>query len=262
MSGLACAAQAAPERVVSLGGSVTEIVYALGQGAVLVADDDSSLYPEAARQLPSVGYYRAVPVEGVVAQSPDLVLASENAGPPKALERLRSLGLSVKTITDKPTLEALYERVEQVAQALEVPDAGRSLVDTIRDEVAAARQLPSTSLRTLVLVNRSGPLLGAGGDTTAGAILELAGLENVLAAQPGYKPISTEGLAMLAPELIIITQASLQVSGGMEQFLSRAGVSSTPAAKQNRIIAMDDLLIQGMGPRVATAIRQLKEAAR
>ena len=71
-----CVAQAAPERVVTLGGSVTEIVYGLGQGARLVGDDQSSLYPPEARRLPSVGYYRAVPVEGVLSLKPDLVLAS------------------------------------------------------------------------------------------------------------------------------------------------------------------------------------------
>jgi len=261
-SSVAWAAQAAPDRVVSLGGSVTEIVYALGQGGLLVADDDSSLYPQAATELPSVGYYRAVPVEGVVSQSPDLVLASENAGPPHAIKRLKGLGLQVKTITDAPTLDSLYQRVVQVADELQVPDAGRQLAEKIRAEVAAAQALSSTPLRALVLVNRTGPLLGAGGNTTAGAILQLAGLKNALQAQEGYRPISAEGLAVLAPEMIIITQASLRAGGGMAQFLSRAGVSATPAAKNNRVIAMDDLLIQGMGPRVGLAIRQLKEAAR
>ena len=62
--------------MVTLGGSVTEIVYGLGQGARLVGDDQSSLYPPEARRLPSVGYYRAVPVEGVLSLKPDLVLAS------------------------------------------------------------------------------------------------------------------------------------------------------------------------------------------
>lgn len=57
---LVAAAQAAPPaRVVTLGGTVTEIVYGLGQGERLVGDDQSSLYPEAATRLPRVGYYRA-----------------------------------------------------------------------------------------------------------------------------------------------------------------------------------------------------------
>ncbi|WP_073105830.1 heme/hemin ABC transporter substrate-binding protein [Pollutimonas bauzanensis] len=264
-AGMACAAQPAPRaagRVVSLGGSVTEIIYDLGQGGRLVADDESSLYPEAATRLPRVGYYRAVPLEGVVAQRPDLVLASENAGPPKTLERLRGLGVAVKTVSDTPTIDSLYRRIEQVAQELQVPDEGRKLAAQVRQDVAAARSAPGPSRRALVLVNRSGPLLGAGSHTAAAAVLALAGLENALDKQTGYKPVSAEGLAVLAPEMIIITDASAQASGGLEKFKAGAGVSATPAAQQGRVVAMDDLLILGLGPRVGDAIRQLKAAAR
>ncbi|MCC2595049.1 helical backbone metal receptor [Pusillimonas sp. MFBS29] len=262
LPGLVWGGQTAPARVVSLGGSVTEIIYALGRGDVLVASDASSLYPKAATVLPQIGYYRAVPIEGVVAQSPDLVLASEHAGPPQALARLDELGVRVKTVTDKPALDSLYQRIGLVAQALMVPNAGRSLVQQVRRDVAAAQATAAPSRRALVLVNRSGPLMAAGQNTAANAILELAGLSNAFSDQTGYKPVSAEGLAMLEPELIIITEASLQASGGMEKLRASAGIASTPAAKRGRMLVMDDLLIQGIGPRVALAIEQLKDAAR
>lgn len=251
-----------PQRVVSLGGSVTEIVFGLGQGHRLVADDASSMYPEAARKLPRVGYYRAVPLEGVVAQNPDLVLASENAGPPKVLARLSSLGLVVEQVSDKPTVDSLYKRIGQVAQALNVTNHGQDLIVKIRKDVASAQAISSPSRRALVLVNRSGPLMGAGNDTAAATVLSLAGLENALGAQSGYKPLSPEGLLTLAPDMIIISTASAQASGGLEKFKASAGVSSTPAVQQGRVVAMDDLLILGLGPRVAIAIHQLKSAAR
>ncbi|CAM5546897.1 heme/hemin ABC transporter substrate-binding protein [Eoetvoesiella caeni] len=252
----------APQRVVSLGGSVTEIVFGLGKGNLLVADDASSLYPEAATQLPRVGYYRTVPLEGVVAQRPDLVLASENAGPPKTLARLGSLGVAVEQVSDRPTISSLYKRIEQIAHVLQVPDAGKDLAARVRSEVAQAQAVASPRRRALVLINRTGPLMGAGKGTAAAEVLHLAGLENILDTQNGYKPISAEGLLMLEPEMIIITDASAQASGGLAKFRDSAGVGSTPAAKQGRVVAMDDLLILGLGPRVAQAIRQLKEAAR
>lgn len=251
-----------PQRVVSLGGSVTEIVFNLGQGHVLVADDASSMYPEAARKLPRVGYYRTVPLEGVVAQNPDLVLASENAGPPKTLTRLAGLGLVVKKVSDQPTVDSLYQRIDQVAEALNVPARGHELVTQIRQEIAKAQTIVIPARRALVLVNRSGPLMGAGNDTAAAAVLKLAGLENALDTQSGYKPLSPEGLLTLSPDIIIISTASAQASGGLELFKQSAGVSSTPAAQQGRVVAMDDLLILGLGPRVALAIQQLKIAAK
>lgn len=252
----------APERIVSLGGSVTEIIFKLDQGHRLVADDASSLYPEAARQLPRVGYYRTVPLEGVVAQRPDLVLASENAGPPKTLARLGSLGVAVEQVSDRPTIDSLYKRIDQIAHVLQVPDAGKDLADQVRQEVAEVQAIASPRRRALVLINRAGPLMGAGRDTAAAEVLRLAGLENILGTQSGYKPISAEALLMLEPDMIIITDASAKASGGLEKFQAGAGVSPTPAARQGRVMAMDDLLILGLGPRVGQAIRQLKEAAR
>jgi len=259
---LSGAARAAPERVVSLGGSVTEIVYALGQGDVLVADDESSLYPENAQKLPRVGYYRSVPLEGVVSMKPDLVLASENAGPPKTIERLAQLGIPVQVVSDGPTLDSLFERIAQIANTLQVSQQGQNLIAGVRDDIAKAQARRTPPLRTVVLVNRTGSFMGAGGHTAADAVLRLAGLESALAAQKGYTPVSTEGLATLQPDLIVITTTSLQASGGLEAFKVRPGVANTPAAHKGRIAVMDDLLILGMGPRVAQAITQLKDAAR
>lgn len=261
-TGIAYAGSLPAQRVVSLGGSVTEIIYDLQQGQRLVADDGSSLYPEAATLLPSVGYYRSVSLEGVVAQRPDLVLASENAGPPKTMQRLKDLGLNVHMVSDQPSLDSLYQRIQQIALTLQVPLAGEQLNERIKAELAAAQAINSPVRRALVLVNRTGPLLGAGSDTAAAQVLELAGLHNVLSAQTGYKPVSAEGLAALAPEVIIITKASALASGGMDAFKARAGVSSTPAAQTGRVVAMDDLLILGLGPRVAQSVRQLKTAAK
>src|SRR5690625_2254823 len=108
---------AAPERVVSLGGGVTEIVYALDQGHRLVAADTSSVYPPATAELPKVGYYRTTPVEGVVSFRPDLVLASSQAGPADVLQRIEGLGVPVKVVSDRPTLESLLQRIQQIATA-------------------------------------------------------------------------------------------------------------------------------------------------
>jgi len=258
---VALAVPAPPRRVVSLGGSVTEIVYDLGQGGRLVGDDLSSLYPEAATRLPRVGYYRAVPVEGILALRPDLVLASENAGPPQALERLASLGLTVRRVSDAPSVDSLYRRVEQVAEVLGVPQAGETLAARLRAEIDTARAIPAPRHRALLLVNRSGQFLAAGRDTAANALLGLAGQDNALAAQRGYKPLSAEGLAALAPEMIVITSASLQAVGGMAALRASPGVADTPAARAGRIVSMDDLLALGLGPRLALAIRELKKAA-
>ena len=257
--GAALAADA--RRIVSLGGTVTEIIYDLGMQDKLVADDQSSLYPEAATKLPRVGYYRAVPAEGVLSLKPDLVIASENAGPVAALDKGRSVGVNVVTVSDKPSVDSLYERIAQIADALNVPEKGESLTTHVKSTLQQAQAIPSESHRAVLILNRTGAKLMAGGDTTASAIMELAGLKNVLKSQRGYKPVSAESLLALKPEMIIVTKGSLEAAGGMDQFKADPAIAFTPAVKNNRIVVMDDLLALGMGPRVSVAVSQLKAAA-
>lgn len=254
-------AAGAQSRVVTLGGSVTEIVYALGQGDRLVGDDLSSLYPEAATRLPRVGYYRAVPVEGVLALKPDLVLASEQAGPPDAIRRLGEVGVRVHSVSDQPTVQSLHTRITEIAQALDAADAGQRLAASVDRELRAVQALPASGASALLIMNRTGTPLGAGADTAAALVLRLAGLRNVLDAQGGYKPLSAEAIGALAPQVVVVTQASVAASGGLDRLRALPGLAGTPAAANDCFVVMDDLLALGTGPRLPQAVRQLKETA-
>lgn len=269
---LVCTASAATtpvnpaRRVVSLGGSVTEIVYALGQQDRLAGNDLSSIYPADARNLPHVGYYRNLPIEGLLSLQPDLILASEQAGPETTLKRIESLGIPVRMISDRPDLDSLYERIRQVAQALDQPQAGQALEQHVRDDIERhiandrhAGQTPS-SVRTVFVMKHTSQLMGAGTDTTPATLLQLAGLENGLATHRGYKPISAEALATLQPDLIITTEASVKALGGIAEFVAAAGIAMTPAARRGHVLVMDDLLILGLGPRTGMAVQQLIDA--
>lgn len=257
MSTLAIAA----DRVVSVGGSVTEIVYALGEGDRLVADDASSLYPPEAKLLPQVGYYRSLSVEGILSQQPELLIASENAGPPAVFERLQDMGVRTVSVPDSPGVESLMARVESVAQALGVPDAGAALKARIRASLEEVASIPTHRRRALVVLHRGGPLMSAGSGTSVHALLELAGLENAAAGVQGYKPLSPESMVALAPDMVITTTLSAESAGGLAAFASKPGVAATPAAQAGRVLAMDDLLLLGMGPRVAEALRLLRTAS-
>ncbi len=256
---MAVAAHAgAPERVVTLGGSVTEIVYGLGQEGRLVGDDLSSLYPEAATRLPHVGYYRAVPVEGVLALEPDLVLASEQAGPPEALRRLAEVGVRVVTVPDRPSVDSLQARIRNVAAALDAAPQGERMVERVARELERAEAVPASRARAILLFKLGGVLRGAGNGTAANKVMTMAGLVNVLHDQQGYKPISAEAVSALAPDVIVVTKSSLAASGGKAGLLATPGIASTPAAARQRLIVMDDPLLLGMGPRLPQALTELK----
>lgn len=251
---------APPKRVVTLGGTVTEIVYALGAGERMVGTDNSSNYPPQARQLPQVGYYRGFSIEGVASLQPDLVLASEQAGPPAAVEQLRKLGQKVVMLPAAPTVDALEQRITGVAAALDAKEAGDKLVQQIRAQVAAAAQAARSghAPRVLLVSSHTGKLEGAGTETAADAVLKLAGANNVLSGEKGYKAISGEGAAALRPDVIVTTTMSIAALGGLDAFAAQPGLAATPAARDKRIIVMDDLLLLGFGPRLPEALKQLQ----
>jgi len=249
---------AGPARVVTLGGSVTEIVYALGQGDRLVGDDLSSMYPEAAQKLPRVGYYRAVPVEGVVALQPDLVLASEQAGPPSSLKKLADLGIKVETVSDSASIDSLKQRITQVAAALDARAAGEKLNRDVQARLDAVARLPAAKAPALLLLGNGGVYMGAGGGTAADLLLREAGLTNVLHDQKSYKPVSAEALSALAPAVIVVTQTTGQAPDAAA-LQALPGAAATPAGASQCIVAFDPLLALGAGPRLPDAIRQLKE---
>ena len=92
----------AEERVVSIGGDVTEIIYALDAQQNLVARDTTSLQPAVATKLPNVGYMRQLNAEGILAMKPTLVIASELSKPSLALQQVEQAGVKVITVTGKP----------------------------------------------------------------------------------------------------------------------------------------------------------------
>ncbi|MFA9441843.1 hemin ABC transporter substrate-binding protein [Uliginosibacterium sp. sgz301328] len=248
---------APPARIIGLGGPVTEIVYALDAGDRMVGADASSIYPTAAAKLPKVGYYRAFSVEGVASLKPDLVLASDQSGPPQALEQLRRLGSKVVILPSAPTIEALDQRIIGVAEALGDAARGKALVDRIHTELAAIKP-PAQHPRVLLVSSHTGKLEAAGDDTAAAAMLRIVGATNVLASQTGYKPFSAEAAAALRPDVIVTTTMSVAASGSIDAFLAQPGLAVTPAAKARRVIVMDDLLLLGFGPRLPEAVRQLE----
>ncbi|MCX8522141.1 MAG: ABC transporter substrate-binding protein, partial [Rhodoferax sp.] len=108
------AAQA--RRLVSVGGALTEIVFALQANASLVGVDSTSLYPASAQQLPSVGYARSLSAEGVLALAPTHVIATEDAGPAAVLQQLSAAGIAVTVLAANHRFEGLLERIRRVGE--------------------------------------------------------------------------------------------------------------------------------------------------
>jgi iron complex transport system substrate-binding protein len=248
-------------RIVAVGGTVTEIVYALGAGERLVGIDTSSTYPEVATKLLQVGYQRALSVEGILSLRPSLVLATAEAGPPTVLHQLQTAGTPVLTIPAPYTVEGVQMKIRLVAQALGLPAQGEQLVQALTQDVATASALlqPARAQpRVLFLYTRGqGALQVSGRGTAAEAMVTLADGVNAVTGYEGYKPLTPEAVIAAAPDVLLLPARGLDSVGGIDGLLKAPGVALTPAGQGRRIVTMDDLYLLGFGPRLGQAVHDL-----
>jgi iron complex transport system substrate-binding protein len=267
--GLLAALPAAPafaqsRRIVSIGGAVTEIIYALGMGGNVVAVDSTSTWPPEARALPGVGYMRQLSAEPIIAMAPDLVLATDSSGPAAALAQLRDAGTRLEVVADPPSADGVAPKVRQVAALLDKAAQGEAMADAIDARLASLGQAIALgkehpSVLFLMSAGRGAPM-AAGGHTAAQAMITLAGGRNAVTGYDGYKPLTPEAAVLAAPDLILAMDQTVEAIGGPAAVLALAELRDTPAAKAGRLVAMEGQLLLGFGPRTPDALRALAMA--
>jgi iron complex transport system substrate-binding protein len=243
-----------PRRIVCVGGAVTECAFALGAGAQVVAVDSTSLFPAPVRALPQIGYLRALAPEGLIALRADALLLSEEAGPPQAIAVLRAAGGRLVTIPEQPSGAGVLRKIGAVAAALGVDGAG--LAATVGADWALL-DAPVASLPPLraifVLSAARGAPLVAGENTQAGAMLAACGAPNAIAGFQGYRPLSAEAAAQIAPDVVVMMDHALAEAGGIDAVLRIPALAVTPVARTRRLVAIEGSYALGFGPRAAHA---------
>ncbi|MCR9257228.1 MAG: ABC transporter substrate-binding protein [Alphaproteobacteria bacterium] len=255
-------AEETPERIVSIGGSVTEIVHALGLGDRIIAADTTSLYPPETEALPKVGYMRQLAVEPILAMNPGIIIHEPDAGPPAVLEQLAATGIELVSVPDDPSPEGVIAKIQAVADALKLSDDGAALANRFMADLSAARAAVGTETkpRVLFLIGIQNRPFAAGTDTSAASIIDLAGGENAVTGFDGYKPLSPEAAIAARPDAILVTDRTLAMMGGKDAILARPELAPTPAAAAGRLISLDGLLLLGFGPRTPDAVKALRLA--
>lgn len=256
---------AAAGDVVSVGGSVTEIIYALGEEERLLARDSTSKFPAEAEALPDVGYIRALSAEGVLSIGPKLIVAAEGAGPAEAVDLLKAASVTYVEIPEAYTAEGVGAKIRAVGAALGVEDKAEALavdvmsqLGTVAAEVVATEGAPKRVM--FVLSTQGGRIMAGGQGTSADAIIAMAGGENVMQSFKGYKAVTNEAVAVAAPDVILMMDRGGDHSGANAELWSMPALSETPAAAVNAVVRMDGLLLLGFGPRVADAVSRLHHA--
>ena len=250
-------------RIVSADGSLTEIIYALGQGELLVGVDTTSGFPEVAKSLPQIGYKRNISAEGVLSLTPHILIATEDSGPDKILRQIEAAGVNLERYSATPSLLSVREKVLAVAHLVDRKEQGEALWQQIEQDVAIAREeLAKVKQKVNVLFVLSlegGSPVVAGENTHAAEMIHLAGGENAAKGFSGYKAMPLEAIISAQPDVVLMMDR-VGNHGVSSTILDAHGFNLTPAGQNQRLVTMDGMLMLGFGPRIAQAIRGLSVA--
>ena len=251
-------------RIVTLSGDMTEIIFALGLGANIVGCDLSSVYPEEAKQINKVGVEFVLVAEGVLAQTPTVVIGDQDARPLDAIEQIRQAGVPVVIFPRFMGLGAPAEKIRAVAHVLGIDAAGETLATQVQAEIDDAAALASeVTVRpraALVYQASADTTLMLGPNSVMDGLFEAVGAIDVspTAGSSGYAPFSAEALGAGDPEVIVTAERGLQqYLGGLEGFLQLPGVAETTAGRERRILVYEDLFLLGLGPRTGQLLARL-----
>ncbi|MBA6145490.1 MULTISPECIES: heme/hemin ABC transporter substrate-binding protein [Pseudomonas] len=254
-----------PQRWVSAGGALSEWICALGGEARLVGVDTTSQHPASLKSLPSVGYQRQLSAEGVLSLRPDVLVGTEEMGPPPVLAQIRKAGVRVELFSSKAELAAVDSNLKQLGQLLGAEPQATALgagyhqqLQTLQAKVQQA-QAQHKAPGVLLLVGHAGakPLI-AGQGTAGDWLLGQAGGRN-LAEHQGYKQFSNEALAALDPDVIVFSDRALADEQALQALLKEnPALAASRAVRGQRLVSLDPtLLVGGLGPRLPATLQSL-----
>lgn len=259
---------ASEPRLVSIHGSLTEVVYLLEAQHMLVGTDTTSTHPAAANRTPKVGYLRQLSAEGLLSLRPNAVLGTDEAGPPAVLAQLRQAGVPLRLVNVKHRFEDLLEKVKLAGEATQRPSAAQALSADLQTRWQATQQKvarrnaasPGNAGPRVLFIMAHGPAPMLGGtDTGAHAMLSYAGARNAMAEVQGWRALNAESAVQARPDWVVTTQESVSALGGLSKFWQLPGLSMTPAGRQQRVLSFDTMALLGFGPRMPAALEELQQ---
>ncbi|MFX3635548.1 MAG: ABC transporter substrate-binding protein [Candidatus Pristimantibacillus sp.] len=243
----------APEKVVTLVPSETEIMFAIGAGDQVVGVDEFSNYPEEAASKAKVGDMNTN-IEAIVALNPDMVLASSGMNA-DAITKLRGLNIKVIAI-DPATYDATVAKIELIGKIMDkdkeaatVADHMRSVKQEVADTVKAA------TVKNVYLEFSPGWSVGSG--TFLDELVTLAGGKNVAAAQSGWFEMNAEEVIAQNPDVIIYPALKEEPNPIASAIASRPGWNAINAVKNNQLLAVTEDPLVRVGPRLADGLLEL-----
>ena len=195
-------------RIITIGGSVTEIVFELGIGNQVVAVDQSSISPEKVTKLPQVGYIRMISSEGILSLNPDIILTTTDIGPQKVVDQLKKSGVDLYIYDSAYNLDGIIALVENISNDLDLKSKGVEIIQNIEKNNQKVEKIKNNLTQNSKMVFFMNPSIGsftaAGENTKANYLIQYLGGENIFSNQfKKYSKVTKENIINLNPDIIL-----------------------------------------------------------
>lgn len=247
-------------RIVSVNGTTSEILAALGLEDKIVGVDVASTYPESLANVPRIGHSRKLSSEGILALEPTIVVGAKSDINPELSDLLSNAGVRLMLFDQEFSIDGSKQLIRAMADSLGRTAKGDSVIRVLENDLAklpAAAQAGSQKKVLFIYARGTGTMMVAGDGTPVQQIIELAGAKNAVSGFDDYKPLTAEALVAADPDVVLLFDSGLKSLGGIEGLLEVQGMKETKAGKNKKVIEMDGQLMTGFSPRLGKALQEL-----
>ncbi len=253
------------ERIVCISKQYSEIIYALGAEENIVAVDVSSTYPPEIKQLPTIGYHRALAAEPILSMEPTLILEDNNIGPEHVVTQLKQLQIPMKhfgkyenTIAGTDSLiremGSYFHKEEKAEELCKKLDADMQLA-----KKEALRYEKKPKVLTIHFGQANNIYLVMTKNSTAGKMIAWAGGEMAVDGERGMTQFSPEVVAKSDPDVILLTDFGYDRLGSTKEVGTLPGISSTRAFQEGKVYRVEEHDMVYLGPRTGENIIALQK---
>lgn len=247
----------AAERIVSLSGTTSEMLCALGLEKQIIGVDITSNYPESLRQKVRVGHNRSISAEGIIALNPTLVVGVADNLNPNLAETLKGAGIKVAFYKHSYSAESVRQILNSLAATCGASAQLGAVLSKFNNQMASLK-IKRTNKKILFIYARgTGTMMVSGSNTPIDKMIAMSGAKNAVVGFSDYKPLTAEALIAADPDVILLFDSGLQSLRGTDGLLKVPGVAETRAGKSKKIISMDGELLSAFSVRLPEAIKDL-----
>jgi len=244
-----------PSRIVSIGSSITEIIYFLNSQDQIIAIDITSNFPEDAKKFPSVGYIRNLSAEGLLSTNPSIIISEDDIGPKNIIKQIQDTKTELRIIPEEQTLNGIIQKIQCVGNIIgQQEEAEKKISSEINPVINKIKEIKKekdlSNIKIMMILSTEGnSTVVAGSNTSGDSFIKMLGATNIFESINGWKAVTAETILLKNPDYIIIPEKDLHKQSNVNTISENMILKETNAGKNNGYIIKDGMAILGYGPR-------------